>query len=115
MTPRPATPPVLREFELMVLLAVLSLGDDAYPMAIGDAIEQRTGRKASRAAVQITLERLEDKALLTSHFTDPTPVRGGRSKRLFLPRPLAITAVRDAVSRIEAMTAGLDPLLKPRQ
>ena len=108
-------PPVLREFELMVLLAVLSLGDEAYPMAIGDAIEQRTGRKASRAAVQITLERLEDKSLVTSYFTDPTPVRGGRSKRLFVPRPLAISAARDAVSRVEAMAAGLDPILKPRR
>ena len=41
-------------------------------------IEQRTGRSASRTAVLVTLERLEDKGLVTSHYGDPTPVRGNR-------------------------------------
>ncbi len=107
-------PPGLGEFELMVLLAVLSLGAEAYALAIGDAIETRTGRKASRAAVQVTLERLEDKGLLTSHFSDPKPVRGGRSRRLFLAKPLAVAAARQAVDRVSSMAAGLDPLLKPK-
>ena len=34
-------------------------------------------------AVYVTLERLEEKGYLTSSFTDPTPERGGRSKRMF--------------------------------
>src|SRR5215813_8757063 len=46
--------PVLREFELLVLLAVLSLADEAYPLAIGEEIERRTNRRASRGAVLIT-------------------------------------------------------------
>jgi DNA-binding PadR family transcriptional regulator len=110
MPPRP-TGPVLREFELMVLLAVLKLGDRAYPLAIGDAIETRTKRKASRAAVLITLERLEDKGLLTSRFGDPTPVRGGRAKRIFYPKPLAVRAVKESLARIEAMADGLEARL----
>jgi DNA-binding PadR family transcriptional regulator len=107
-------PPVLREFELMVLLAVLKLGDQASPLAIGDAIESRTQRKASRPAVLITLERLEDKGLLTSRYGDPTPVRGGRAKRHFYPKPLAVAAVRESLGRIGAMTEGLEAVLKPR-
>ena len=55
----------------------------------------------------ITLERLEGKGLLTSRYGDPTPVRGGRSKRFFVPKPLALGAVRAAVSRVTAMTEGL--------
>ena len=106
--------PVLREFELLALLAVLQLGGDAYPLAVAERIEQRTGRKASRPAVLITLERLEDKGLLTSRFADPTPVRGGRSKRVFSPRPMAVKALRDSLGRIEAMTTGLESLLKPQ-
>ena len=58
----------LGEFELLVLLATLSLGDTAYPVSIASDIETRTGRKASRTAVLITLERLEDKGLLTSRY-----------------------------------------------
>jgi DNA-binding PadR family transcriptional regulator len=103
--------PVLREFELLVLLSVLKLGETAYPLAVADEIERTTKRKASRPAVLITLERLEEKGLLTSRYGEPTPVRGGRSKRFFFPRPLAIRAVREALGRIKAMAAGLDYVL----
>ena len=106
--------PVLGEFELLVVLAVLALGDNAYPLAIAHEIEQRSGRAASRPSVQVTLERLEDKGLLTSWYGDPTPIRGGRAKRIFAPRPTAVTAVREALGRIDAMTRGLAPILKPR-
>ncbi|HUF48469.1 MAG TPA: hypothetical protein VMM93_11685 [Vicinamibacterales bacterium] len=104
--------PVLRDFELMVMLAVVQLGDTAYPLAIAGAIEKKTGRRTSRAAVLITLERLEDKGLLTSYFGDPTPVRGGRAKRLFRPKPLALRAVRESLARIEAMSEGVAEKLK---
>ncbi len=110
---RPSTP-ILGEFELLVLLAVLALKDGAYPPAIARDIEARTGRPASRPSVQITLERLEEKGLLTSWFGDPTPIRGGRARRFFRPRPLALTAIREALGRIEAMTKGLTPALKPK-
>lgn len=104
--------PVLTEFELLVTLAVLNLGDNAYPLAIGDAIEKKTGRKAARGAVLITLERLEDKGLLTSYYGDPTPVRGGRAKRIFRPKPSAIAAVQASLDRIQTMTAGLESVLR---
>jgi DNA-binding PadR family transcriptional regulator len=113
MTPRRPVP-VLREFELLVLLAVLQLADGAYALAVADAIESRTGRKASRPAVLITLERLEDKGLLTSRYGEPSPIRGGRSKRFFSPKPLALTAVQDSLTRIGQMSSGLEARLKPR-
>ena len=105
------TPP-LGEFELLVLLAVLSLGDRAYPLAVSDAIASKTGRKSSRASVHITLERLEDKGLLTSVYGEPAPVRGGRAKRFFRPKPAAVRAVRQSLGRIERLTAGLESILK---
>ena len=111
MTGRAAT---LREFELLVLLAVLGLGDDAYPLSIRDAIEQRTRRAPSRAAVFITLERLEDKGLLTSTFGDPTPVRGGRAKRFFHATKAGVAAAQQAVDAVAAMSAGLSALEKRR-
>ena len=106
--------PVLREFELLVLLAVLQLEGGAYPLAVAEAIEKRTKRKASRPAVLITLERLEEKGLLTSRFGDPTPVRGGRSKRFFDAKPQAVEAVRQAIERIESMASGLEARLRTR-
>lgn len=102
----------LGEFELLVLLSTLSLGEQAYPVSIAADIERRTGRKASRTAVLITLERLEDKGMLSSRYGDPTPVRGGRPKRHFQAKPAAIQAVRASLSSISAMTSGLEALLK---
>jgi len=101
----------LGEFELVVLLAVARLTDAAYPVAIRDEIEARTGRAVSRPAVFITLERLEDKRLLSSYYGDPTPVRGGRAKRYFAITSKGIAAVRHSVGTVAAMTEGLESLL----
>lgn len=110
--PARASAPGLGEFELLVLLATLSLGDEAYPVSIAADIERRTGRKASRAAVLITLERLEDKGMLTSWYGDPTPVRGGRSKRFFTATKAGIGAVQQSLDTVSAMAQGLDALLR---
>jgi DNA-binding PadR family transcriptional regulator len=110
----PAHPSSLGEFELLVLLATISLGDAAYPVAIANDIESRTGRKASRTTVLITLERLEDKDLVSSRYGDATPERGGRPKRFFKPKPRGLNAVRESVARIETMTKGLADILRPR-
>jgi DNA-binding PadR family transcriptional regulator len=100
--------PVVAEFELLVLLAVIKLGEGAYPGAVAEEIERSTDRKASRPAVLITLARLEEKGLLSSYFGDPTPVRGGRAKRLFSPKPLGRQAVKQALERIGALARGLE-------
>jgi DNA-binding PadR family transcriptional regulator len=109
--PKAATPP-LRDFELVVLLAVLRLGDEGYPVSIRDAIEARTERQVSRAAVFITLERLEEKGLVTSRYGDPTPVRGGRAKRYFRATGAGIAAARRSVNEVSSLTAGLEAVLK---
>lgn len=105
-----ATP--VRDLELHVLLAVLAVGAEAYPLAIRDAIVERTSRRVSRAAVFITLERLEDKGLVRSWYGDPTPVRGGRAKRFFRATPAGIAATRAALDLLASMSAGLDAQLK---
>ena len=113
MAPR-STPAPLGEFELLVLLATLGLGDSAYPFAVTRAIEERTGRQVSRAAVLITLGRLEEKELVGSRYGEPTAERGGRAKRFFQVKPRGLKAVRDSLESIDTMTAGLEQVLKRR-
>jgi PadR family transcriptional regulator, regulatory protein PadR len=112
MPPRSPDASPVREFELVVLLAVLALRDDSYPVAIRDEIERRAGRNVARAAVFITLERLERKGFVTSRYGDPTPVRGGRAKRFFRATPDGIAAAKDALHLMQSMTAGLDEVLE---
>jgi PadR family transcriptional regulator PadR len=99
----------LREFELVVLLAVLAVRAETHPRAIRNEIERRSGRIASRAAVFITLERLEAKGFVTSRFGDPTPTRGGRAKRLFRATALGTRAALASVRTVSAMSFGLVP------
>jgi len=93
----------LGEFELVVLLTLLHLGDEAYGMTIRVEIEERTERPVSIGAVYTTLRRLEQKGLVASELGDPSPSRGGRAKKFFKLEP----AGAEALERSRAMFARL--------
>jgi PadR family transcriptional regulator, regulatory protein PadR len=73
----------LGEFELMILLAVIHLGEEAYGVPISRQLERQRGRDVSVGSVYAALERMEAKGLVTSSLGDPTPERGGKAKRFF--------------------------------
>jgi PadR family transcriptional regulator, regulatory protein PadR len=102
----------LGEFEQLVLLAILRLGEDAYGVPIKQDIEQRTGRALTVGALYRTLDRLEDKGYVTSAFSDPTAERGGRSKRYFRMRPQGLRTLRASREALAAMWEGLEPLVQ---
>jgi PadR family transcriptional regulator len=73
----------LGELELMLLLAVIHLRDEAYGVPIARELEKLRGREVSVGSVYASLERLEAKGLVASNLGDPTPERGGKAKRFF--------------------------------
>src|SRR3954465_14626366 len=83
-------------FELLVLLALIRLGDDAYGVPISEAIEESSGREVAMGSVYITLERLERKGLVSSRLGEPTAERGGRAKTYFRVTSNGLRAVRQA-------------------
>lgn len=99
----------LGEFEQLVLLACLRLGEDAYPVAILQEIEKRTDRSPSHAAVYIALRRLERRQLVSSQLGEPTPERGGRSKRFFTLEGEAIDLLEESRRALYSMWEGLNP------
>jgi PadR family transcriptional regulator PadR len=101
----------LGEFEQIVLLAILRLADEAYGVPIRLEIERRTGRALTVGALYRTLDRLQDKGYVSSAFSDPTPERGGRSKRYFSARPAGLQALRASREALTAMWEGLEPLV----
>jgi PadR family transcriptional regulator, regulatory protein PadR len=86
----------LGEFEQIVLLAILRLGENAYGVTIAAEIRECTGREAGPGALYTTLDRLEDKGLVSSRLGDPTPRRGGRAKRYFMVNAKGVAAVTRA-------------------
>ena len=99
--------PVLGEFEQVVLLAVLRLGDAAYGVPIRQEIAACTDREPAPGALYTTLERLEQKGLVTSRFADPTPERGGRAKRYFTVTATGLKAVARAQRSYQRLLDGL--------
>jgi len=97
----------LGEFEHIVILALLRLGDRAYGVTVRQEIEARTGREASIGAIYATLDRLENKGYVKSQFGEPTPERGGRSKRFFRITAKGMLAVNRTHRALRSMIRGL--------
>ena len=85
----------LGEFELMLLLTVIHLGDGAYGVPIACELESHRGRSVSVSSVYAALERLETKGSITSELGDPTPERGGKAKRYFRVTKEGLRQVRE--------------------
>jgi DNA-binding PadR family transcriptional regulator len=97
----------LGNFDLMLLLSLLRLGDDAYGVTIAQDLEEQTGREVVVASVYATLERLQERGLVTSSLGDSTPERGGRAKRYFRITAAGLREVRDARRTLMNMWKGL--------
>jgi DNA-binding PadR family transcriptional regulator len=102
----------LGEFEQMILLAIVHLGDDAYGAAIRREIESRTGREVAVGALYTTLERLERKGFVASQMSPPTAHRGGRARRQFEMRPAGAAALKRSRDTLARMWSGLSPDLR---
>ena len=100
------------QLELIVLLAVARLGEEAYGLGVRRDVSERTGRDYSIGAVYTTLQRLEDKGLLRSKATDPLPVRGGRSRRLFKLTAAGARAMREAERIATSVWAGIPSTIR---
>ena len=103
----------LGEFEHLVLLAVLRLGDDAYAVPIRGEIEGRAGRAVARGALYTTLDRLEQKAMLRSRLGDALAERGGRPRRYYTVTARGRASLRAAREAIDRLSAGV--ALEPEQ
>jgi len=101
----------LGEFELILLLAVIRLGPDAYGMRIWQEIEAQTGRSVIFGAVYAALERLERKKHVSSWIGEPTPERGGRAKRHFRIERKGLAAIERSRKMLTSMWSGLDPIV----
>ncbi len=97
-------------FELLVLVALIRLGDEAYGVPIADAIEESSGREVAIGSVYITLDRLESKGLVSSRLGEPTAERGGRAKTYFQITAKGLREVRQAQRTLMQLWHGVPQL-----
>jgi DNA-binding PadR family transcriptional regulator len=100
------------ELELLLLLAIVRIGDEAYGVTIREELEKETSRTLALGTVYKTLGRLEGKGYLQTRVGPPTRARGGRRKKLYELTPVGLEAAQRALADLRGMTRGLDPELK---
>ena len=101
----------LREFEEMVLLAVLVAGAEAYGVSLQQILAEQAGREVSLGAIYTALDRLTRKGLVRSELGAPTPVRGGRRKRHYELTPAGLDEMRELRRIREGMWKQVAPQL----
>jgi PadR family transcriptional regulator PadR len=102
-----AAPLFLGEFEQVVLLAILRLGDTAYGVTIRKEIAAQTDREPTPGALYTTLDRMEAKGLITSKLGEATPERGGRPKRYVKVTAKGLEAISRAQRSFQKLLKGL--------
>jgi DNA-binding PadR family transcriptional regulator len=95
------------EFEVMVLLAVLRLGDEAYGWTVARELEEVAGRSVSSGALYTTLRRLEEKGLLRAREVEGGAERGGRPRRYLKLTPSGAAALRRARAAMDRLWSGV--------
>jgi DNA-binding PadR family transcriptional regulator len=85
---------ILGEFEQLVLLGILRLGQDAHALALRESLSSIAGRPVSRGALYRTLDRLAEKGLATWDVEHDVPARGGLPRRRFTVTRQGIAALR---------------------
>jgi PadR family transcriptional regulator, regulatory protein PadR len=100
----------LSNFELMVMLAIIRIGEESYGVSISNEIEATTGSEVLLGSVYDTLARLEQKGLISSVIGEATAERGGRAKRHFRATSKGIRIVRDTQKSLIKLWKGLPQL-----
>ena len=97
----------LSTFELMVMLALARLGEQAYGVPIASEIEAHSGREVVIGSVYAALDRLETKGFAVSALGEPTPERGGRAKRYFRLTARGLREARAAQRTLTGLWRGI--------
>jgi DNA-binding PadR family transcriptional regulator len=103
--------PILGEFEMVVLLTLVRLGNGTWGAAIRRDIQERTTRQLPVSVVYVTLQRLEKKGLVRSYLGNPSPERGGRRRRHYLIDTPGEQALGRSFRTLRTLTAGLEARL----
>ncbi len=101
----------LGEFEQMLLLTVLRLGEDAYGVRIMADLEERIGRRVARGSVYVTLDRLEEKGWIVSESVPSASDRGGRPRRVVRVTPKGVGELRKSREALLTLWDGLEHAL----
>jgi DNA-binding PadR family transcriptional regulator len=97
----------LSTLEQRIMLVILRQHPSAYGISIHQRLEADTGKRYSFGSIYATLERLEEKGLITSRMGEPTAERGGKSKLYFTVSNNGSVALQRSLNALDILRKGL--------
>ena len=94
---------ILSRTEELILLAVWKLHGNAYGITIRKHLKEAAELNFSIGGIYVPLDRLVRKGYLVTKQGDPTPQRGGMSKRFYELTPDGMQALNEVKRVNEAM------------
>lgn len=101
---------VLTRMEELILLSVWKLQDEAYGLEIRQHLSELLDTDLSVGAVYSPLKRLKKRGYLTSWDSEPTEIRGGRSKRYYELTSKGVSALQEVKTVQEKAWSNLPDL-----
>jgi len=101
----------LGEFEQLVLLTLLRLGDEGYALSALQDLSHIAGRKVSRGALYRTLDRLCEKGFVTWSLEERVPGRGGHPRRCFAVTDEGVRALKASRDALLDLWRGMEEVL----
>jgi PadR family transcriptional regulator, regulatory protein PadR len=105
---------MLGELEVLILFAVVQCEEDAYGVGIHSVILERTLRDVPMGSIYVSLDRLERKGLLTSDWSMPQAMPGGRRRRVYKISDAGRKALQAHRESFLAMSRGFEEQLERR-
>jgi DNA-binding PadR family transcriptional regulator len=97
----------LSTLEQRIMLVILRQHPRAYGISIHQRLAADTGKRYSFGSIYATLERLEEKGLVTSRMGEPTAERGGKSKLYFTLSTTGAAALEQSLNALDVLRKGL--------
>ena len=103
-------PNAISNFELMVMLALIRIGDEAYGVPISLEIEEHSGHEVAFGSVYAALDRLQNRGFVTSTVGEPTAERGGRARKYFRMTGKGMKVVQETQQTLMRLWKGMPKL-----
>jgi PadR family transcriptional regulator, regulatory protein PadR len=101
-------PDVLGHFEQLVLTAIVTLGGEAYGVPINDKVCELAQKRINMGSLYLTLDRMEEKKLLSSWHSDPAKEPRGRPRRFYRLEPAGLRALEQSLANAKRLSEQLD-------
>src|SRR5262245_59516570 len=98
----------LGHFEQIIITAIMTLGGESYGVPIYDEGSKLAERRINQGSLYTTLDRLEEKGLLSSWLSDPSKEPRGKPRRFYRLERAGLDALRDSLDSAKRLSEIFD-------